>query len=88
MQRFVGQTGDGLHMLPGGDLGHHPAVDGVHVCLGGDTVAKYGPPIPDYGGGGLVAGGFKSQNIHVRSSPFSPPGNSRVIRMASSLGRS
>ena len=30
-QGLVRQAHDGLHMLPGGDLGHHAAVDGVHV---------------------------------------------------------
>ena len=55
----VRQGGNGLHMLAGGDLRHHAAVDGVHVRLGGDGVAEDLPPVPDHRGGGLVAGRFK-----------------------------
>ena len=56
--RLLRQAGDRLHMLPGGDLGHHAPVDGVHLDLRGDAVGQHGPPVPDHRGGGLVAGGL------------------------------
>ena len=56
---LVGQAGDGLHMLAGGDLGHHAAVDGVHVRRGGDDRGQDGAAVLYHSGGGLVTGGFK-----------------------------
>ena len=52
------QPGNCLHMLPGGNLGHHPAVDGVHLNLRGHAAGQHRPPVPHHGGGGVVAGGF------------------------------
>ena len=55
---LVRQPGNCLHMLPGGDLRHHAAVDGVHLDLGGHAAGQHRPPVPDHGGGGVVAGGL------------------------------
>ena len=57
-QGLVRQSGNGLHVLAGGDLRHHAAVDGVHVRLGQDGVAEDLPSVPDHRRRRLVAGGF------------------------------
>ena len=36
----------GLDMLAGGELGHHAAVDGVHLDLGGHAAGQHGPDRP------------------------------------------
>ena len=82
-QSLIRQTGNGLHMLAGGDLRHHAAVQGVHVRLGQDGVRQHRPPVPHHRRGSLVAGGFKGQNVHLLSSP-----KVRVRIRASSRGRS
>ena len=66
------QGRDDLHMLAGGDLRHHAAVEGVHLRLRGDGVGQDLPSVLHHGGGGLVAGGFKGQNLHsyLSSSSF------------------
>ena len=63
-QGLVSKAGDGLHMLAGGDFGHHAAVDGVHVGGGGDDGGQDGAAILHHRGGGLVAGGFEGENVH------------------------
>ncbi len=89
LQRLLRQRGNDLHMLPGGDLRHHAAVEGVHIRLGGDDVGEDLPPVLHHRRGGLVAGGLKGQDLHKRpSSPASAEAaeKSRVMMMASSLG--
>ena len=58
-QSLVGQAGNGLHMLAGGNLWHHAAVNGVHVRRGGNHRGQDGAAILHHSGGGLVTGGFK-----------------------------
>ena len=69
-QGLLRQARDGLHVLAGGDLRHHAAVDGVHVRLGQYGVAENFPPVPDHRRGGLVAGGLKCQNQHSNIHSF------------------
>ena len=57
-QGLVGQLGDHLNVLPGGDLRHHAAVKLVHLHRGGDAVGQHGAAVPHQGHGGLVTGGF------------------------------
>ena len=33
LEGLIGQTGNGLDVLAGGDLRHHAAVNGVHIRL-------------------------------------------------------
>ena len=67
-QRLVRQGGDSLHMLAGGDLRHHAAVQGVHIRLGQNRVGQHLPSIPHHGHRRLVAGGFKGQYVHCAAS--------------------
>ena len=83
-QRLIRQTGNGLHVLAGGDLRHYAAVESVHIRLREDGVGEDRASVPHHGHGGLVAGGFKGQNVHCAASPS----NRRVRIRASSLGRS
>ena len=59
-QRLVRQGGNGLHVLAGGDLRHHTAVEGVHIRLGQYGVGQQRPPVPDHSHRRLVAGGLES----------------------------
>ena len=59
-QRLIRQTGNGLHVLAGGDLRHHAAVQRLFLHAGGDDVAQQLPSVLHKGCGGLVAGGFDS----------------------------
>ena len=54
----LGQGDDGLHVLPGGDLGDHPAVEGVHLDLGGDAAGQHRPAVLHHRRRRLVAGGL------------------------------
>ena len=65
----IRQAGNGLHMLARGNLRHHAAIEGVHIRLGEDGIGEHCAPIPHHRHGGLVAGGFKGQNIHASASP-------------------
>ena len=56
---LVRQSGNGLHVLPGGDLGHYAAIQGVHIHLGGNGVGQHHTAVPDHRCGSLVTGGFK-----------------------------
>ena len=84
-ERLVGQRGDGLDVLARGDLRHNAAVERVQVCLRRDGVGEHFATVFDNGNGGLVAGGFKSENFHCCASASAAP-NSFVIMMASSFG--
>ena len=64
-QRLFCQGGNGLHVLPGGDLRHHAAVQGVEVRLGCNGVGQDLAAVLHHRHGGLVAGGFKSQYLHM-----------------------
>ena len=86
-ESLLRQGGDGLHVLAGGDLRHHAAVEGVEVRLGGDGVGEDGAAILHHGHGRLVAGGFKGQDLHVftllsltAATPPSPPAPGRGQR--------
>ena len=57
-QGLVSQGGDGLHVLAGGDLRHHAAVNGVHLDLGGHAVGQNGAAVLHHGDSSFVAGGF------------------------------
>jgi hypothetical protein len=67
-QGLVGQAGDGLHVLAGGDLRHHAAVDGVHIRLGGNHIGQHGAAVPHHRRRSLVTRGFKGQDIHPNQS--------------------
>ena len=69
-QSLVRQGGNGLHMLAGGDLRHHAAVQGVEVRLGGDGIGQDRAPVLHHGHRCLVAGGLKGQNFHDLSLSF------------------
>ena len=56
--RLFRQSGNRLHMLPGGDLRHHAPIDGVHLDLRCNTVGQHRPSVPDHRGSGLVTGGL------------------------------
>ncbi len=58
-QGLFRQGRDGLHMLPGGDLRHHAAIQCVHIRLGGDGIGQDVPSILHHRHGSFVAGGFK-----------------------------
>ena len=58
-QGLVRQADDCLHMLAGGNLGYHAAIDGMHVRRRGDDRGKHGPTVLYHCGGSLVTGGFK-----------------------------
>ena len=58
-QGLFRQGGDGLHMLAGGNLRNHAAVQGMEIHLGGDGVGQHMPSVLHHRNGGLVAGGFK-----------------------------
>ena len=80
LQRALREQRDGLHMAAGGDFGDDPAVDSMQIGLRENLIAEDFPPVPDHGHGCLVAGGFKSKNIHSACS------YSFVISTASSFG--
>ena len=65
---LVRQGSDGLHMLAGGDLRHHAAVQGVHVRLRQYGVGQHLPSVPHHRHSRFVAGGFKSQYVHACAS--------------------
>ena len=67
-ERLVRQGGDGLHVLAGGHLRHHAAVQRVHICLGQYGVGQHLPSVPYYRHRRLVAGGLKRQNVHCAAS--------------------
>ena len=80
-----GQVGELLHRLDvaaGGELRHHPAVEGVDVDLGTDLAGEDPPPVFRDGGGGLVAGGFDGEYLHG----FGSSVKNLVIMRASSGG--
>ena len=83
-ERLVGQRGDGLDVLTRRDLRHDAAVERVQVCLRRDGVGEHFATVFDNGNGGLVAGGFKSEDLHAFASPFAMI--SFVMMMASSFG--
>ncbi len=53
---------DVAEVLAGGEFGDYSAVVGVEVHLGGDDVGEGFGAGADYGGGGLVAGGFYAED--------------------------
>ena len=63
-KRLVGQGVDGLHVLAGGNLRYHAAVEPVERHLRGNAVGEYLPPVLHHRHGGLVAGGFHCENFH------------------------
>ena len=67
-KRLVRQGGDGLHVLAGGDLRHHAAVQGVHIRLRQNSIGQYLPSVPHHRHRRLVTGGFESQNVHCAAS--------------------
>ena len=83
LQDLPGQTAHCLHMFAGGDLGHHAAVDSVHLDLRGHTVGQHGPAVPHHRSGGLVTGGLNGQNVHWETPSFSSS-----IQRPGGLGRS
>ena len=84
LKRLLSQRGDGLDVLARGDLRHNAAVERVQVCLRRNGVGEHFATVFDNGNGGLVAGGFKSEDLHAFASPFTM--NSFVMMMASSFG--
>ena len=85
-ERLLRQTGDGLHMLARGDLRHDAAIECVHVRLRQNRVREHRPSVAHDGDRRLIAGGFKSQNVHCCSA--SPVSKYFVRISASSFGRS
>ena len=65
---LIREARNGLHMLAGGDLRHHAAVEGVHIRLRKNGVGQHSPAVPHHRHGGLVAGGFKGQYVHASAS--------------------
>ena len=68
LQSFLRKAVDGLHMLAGGDLRHHAAVDPVQLHLGSNTIAKHFSSITDDGYGSFITRRFNRQNIHTSHS--------------------
>ena len=64
LQCLVRQPGNGLHMLSGSDFRYYPAIDGMHIHLGGNGVRKDFSAVSDHRHSSLVAGGLKGQNVH------------------------
>ena len=72
VQSFLGDTGDGLNVGTAGDLGDHAAVETVGLDLGGHDIGPDGAEAVGhfhYGGGGLVAGAFHAEYVHIASFP-------------------
>ena len=69
-QGLAHRGADVLAVAAAGDLGHHPAVEGLLLDAGGDDVAVQDAPVLDQGGRRLVTGGFDSQNDHGCSRSF------------------
>lgn len=56
---------DGFEVGASGDFGNDAAVGSKNIDLGDDDVAEDAGLVCDDGGGGFVAGGFDSENIHI-----------------------
>jgi len=63
---------NGSQVLAGGELGHHPAVGGVDLHLGGDHVSEQPRGGVVDGRGGLVAGALDPQNAQQEAPTGSP----------------
>ena len=78
VESLLGDAGDGLDVGAAGDFGNHAAVETVGLDLGGHDIgldgAEGGGTVRavghfHYGGGGLVAGAFHAEYVHMSSFP-------------------
>ena len=64
-QGFFDRSTDKFAVAAAGDLRHNAAVKSLFFYAGGNDVAQQVPAVLHQSCGGLVAGGFNSQNNHV-----------------------